>query len=349
MLEVTSLCGQIHLGKQGENNARIVYFDEELALWKSTFGEGKCELIHQRSGDSAPYPVVLDVKDNKICWKISAADTAMIGEGKCELHYIVDDVVVKSKTWVTTVLPALGDAVEEAPEPQKAWVDEVLSAAQRVEDATTHQPMIGENENWFVWDFETNDYVDTGVSVVDTSVPNWAKQPTKPTYNASEVGAYSKSEVDVKINSINGDIDEVENQTKIIKSDVESLQQQINEEAHFKGYLSTNAKIQALEATPNDFAYSAESGTKWVYDVENGWQDTKTPVPDQLTPASDALPLINGTASPGTATEYARGDHRHPTDTTRVSVEEFNELKSDIETALDNIIAIQNQLIGGGA
>ena len=121
----------------------------------------------------------------------------------------------------------------------------------------------------------------------------------------------------------------IDEEVEIIKSDIEGVQQQLNEEAHFRGYLSTNAKIQALEATPNDFAYSAESGTKWVYDAENGWQDTGTPVPDQLTPASDATPLINGTASAGTANEYARGDHRHPTDTTRVSVEEFNQFKAE--------------------
>ncbi len=182
---------------------------------------------------------------------------------------------------------------------------------------------------------------------VDPTVPAWAKQPTKPSYSASEVGAYGTAEVDAKINALNADIANAENQTASVKSDVESLQQRINEEAHFRGYLSTNAKIQALEATPNDFAYSAESGTKWVYDAENGWQDTKSPVPDQLTPASDAVPLMDGTATSGTATEYARGDHRHPTDTTRASVEEFNALKSDIETALDNIISIQNKLIGG--
>ena len=137
----------------------------------------------------------------------------------------------------------------------------------------------------------------------------------------------------------------VDEQTDIIKADVEGLQIRINEEAHFRGYLSTNAKIQSLEATPNDFAYSAESGTKWVYD--EGWVDTGTPVPDQLTPASDTTPLINGVASVGSEEAYARGDHRHPTDTTRVSVTEFNAFKGDLETALDGIIAIQNSLLGG--
>ena len=141
--------------------------------------------------------------------------------------------------------------------------------------------------------------------------------------------------------------DYVDDQYKILESDIEGIQQQLNEEAHFRGYLSTNAKIQALEATPNDFAYSAESGTKWVYDAENGWQDTGTLVPDQLTPASDATPLVNGVATPGTANEYSRGDHRHPTDMTRVGVEEFNALKTDIEIACDNIIALQNAYIGG--
>jgi hypothetical protein len=109
-----------------------------------------------------------------------------------------------------------------------------------------------------------------------------------------------------------------------IESDVAGLQTQLNEEAHFRGYLSTNAKIIALDATPNDFAYSAESGTKWVYEADLGWLDTDTPVPDQLTPASNATPLADGGASAGQSNEYARGDHRHPTDTTRASVADLN-------------------------
>ena len=141
----------------------------------------------------------------------------------------------------------------------------------------------------------------------------------------------------------------INEQNAIIKADVEGLQEQIHEEAHFRGYLSTNAKIQALSATPNDFAYSSESGTKWVYDAEHGWIDTGSKVPDQLTPASNTTPLINGVASVGFEEAYARGDHRHPTDTTRVGVEEFNQLKSDIETALDNIVAMQEELTGGDA
>lgn len=120
--------------------------------------------------------------------------------------------------------------------------------------------------------------------------------------------------------------------------DIDPIRSQIQNEAHFRGYLSTNAKVKALKATPNDFAYSAESGTKWVYDAQGGWIDTNSPVPDQLTPASETIPLVDGTASVGTENAYARGDHRHPTDTTRASVEQVNNLKSDIESRTPRLV-----------
>lgn len=162
MIEITPLYGQIYLGKQGENLARMVCFDE-IANWKKVFGEGRCELLHQRNGDPAPYPVVIEVQNDKICWKVTTPDTALAGEGKCELHYIVNDVVVKSKIWTTTVTEALGEGKMEAPEAQQAWVDQVLCAAEDVKNATANPPTIGENGNWYVWDDEAKEFVDSGI------------------------------------------------------------------------------------------------------------------------------------------------------------------------------------------
>ena len=216
--------------------------------------------------------------------------------------------------------------------------DDAWMAALKAEAATTRNPIIT-NGYWHVWDATAEKYIDTGVKAQSGSTVYYGDTPP------ADADVWIDPEGESSMDVIKTYIDE---QTEIIKSDVEGLQQQINEEAHFRGYLSTNAKIQSLAATPNDFAYSAESGTKWVYDADNGWIDTGSPVPDQLTPASDTTPLINGEASVGSENAYARGDHRHPTDTTRLGVEEFNEFKSELETGLDNIIAIQNSLIGGG-
>lgn len=163
MYSVSIKGDRIVLGRQGENLARRVPFSKP-SLWREQFGEGKAELLHQRNSDEAPYPVVLTVENGVTYWNVSSTDTAIAGEGKCELRYKVGDTIVKSHTFRTTVLSALGKCTEEPPEAAKPWVDQVLEAAEKVEDATTHQPVIGDNGNWYVWDFETEAYIDTGVS-----------------------------------------------------------------------------------------------------------------------------------------------------------------------------------------
>ncbi|KAA6364788.1 MAG: hypothetical protein EZS28_039685 [Streblomastix strix] len=46
---------------------------------------------------------------------------------------------------------------------------------------------------------------------------------------------------------------------------------------------------------------------------DNSWQNSGDIVPDQVTPATDAPPLVDsGTGVAGTSNEYSRGDHKHP-------------------------------------
>lgn len=137
---------------------------------------------------------------------------------------------------------------------------------------------------------------------------------------------------DADIKEIHSYIDE---QTMVLEADVEGIKNNINREAHFRGYLLTNDKIKSLPATPNDFAYSGESGTKWVYEAD-GWKDSGIEVPNQPTPPSDDLPLMDGKASAGTSNEYSRSDHRHKSDTTKVNVTEFNEFKAEVEEGLEH-------------
>ena len=134
MFESTVISGQIYLGKQGEHCARRFSFND-VVIWKEIFGEGRCELIHQRNGDSAPYPVVLTIEDGVPYWCVSEVDTAYAGMGKCEVRYIVDDAVVKSNIYTTFVQESLGEGTEEAPEPQKAWVERVIEVGIKAEQS----------------------------------------------------------------------------------------------------------------------------------------------------------------------------------------------------------------------
>ena len=65
---------------------------------------------------------------------------------------------------------------------------------------------------------------------------------------------------------------------------------------------------------------------------------------------SSATPLMDGTASAGSATTYARGDHRHPTDTTRqATLVSGTNIKTINNTTLlgSGNIAVQQTLVSG--
>ena len=114
-----------------------------------------------------------------------------------------------------------------------------------------------------------------------------------------------------------------------VSAELQRIDGNVINEAHFRGYLVANADVQGLEADANDYAYSAESGTVWVYGTD-GWADSGKPVPDKITPASnEAPPMASGAGGAGEAETYARGDHFHPTDTTRASVEEISRLEEE--------------------
>lgn len=222
MFESTVVCGRIALGIQGEHHARKVSFIE-TGLWRERFGEGTFELLHQRSSDEAPYPVVMTIEDGVPYWYVTNADTAIAGIGKCELRYIVDDVVIKSCSFLTDVMPSLGEGTEEAPEPQKAWVDQVFEAAHDVEEAVAHCPIIGDNGNWLIWDADEGEYVDSGVS-------SGGDVPTKVSQLENDVGYITAK-----------DIPSVNVPTKLSDLEADSISRSDQEPFDFSAYIANFA------------------------------------------------------------------------------------------------------------
>ena len=163
MVAIHAISGRtLALGREGENLARQVVFD--ISEWRASYGDGTVSLIAQRHGDAEPYPCNITVDGDTVTWPITSADTAHPDYGRCELRYSVGDVLVKSEMWRTFVADALGTPQPEPPEPQQAWVDKVLEAGQAAMDASVNPPRIGNNGNWWVWDFGDGAYVDTGVA-----------------------------------------------------------------------------------------------------------------------------------------------------------------------------------------
>ena len=125
----------LNLGRQGEHLARRVRFTEPAA-WAAAYGAGTAQLLVCRPGEAEPYPAALEEEpDGAWTWTVTGTDTALPGRGRCQLVYLRDDTVVKSAVWDTAVLPSLGEAATEAPEPQQTWVDQVLAAGTDARDA----------------------------------------------------------------------------------------------------------------------------------------------------------------------------------------------------------------------
>lgn len=46
----------------------------------------------------------------------------------------------------------------------KGYAENAKESAEKAENAAVHSPIIGSNGNWWVWNFDTSEYIDTGVS-----------------------------------------------------------------------------------------------------------------------------------------------------------------------------------------
>lgn len=120
---------QIKLGRAGEYNARQIALN--LSAWEKTYGaEGTAQLLYQRPGDTSPYPVKLNREGSLAVWTVSATETANAGSDGCaELRYYVGETMIKSAVSQVVVEAALETvSAEDAEEPAKSWVDQILQA-----------------------------------------------------------------------------------------------------------------------------------------------------------------------------------------------------------------------------
>ena len=114
---------KIILGRQGEDKAVRVVWPGIVSDWSGLYGDGSFQLSVMRFGDENAYPVAVEVNGDDIRFTVTSAETAIAGNGKCELTYIANGTIAKSATWETVVLNSLtGQTPSEPPgEPAKSW------------------------------------------------------------------------------------------------------------------------------------------------------------------------------------------------------------------------------------
>ena len=177
----------ICLGKQGEINALRVEFD--VSAWMAMYPDATVKLMHFAPDRPQDNPVIptLGVEGTTRVWIVGEDDTASAGNGVIELLLIDERTgsTIKSATGYTTVLhsPSAGIEAQEA-EAGYVRYDIDQSALLTDEQKAVARKNIGAG---------TGDGTGGGTGGItvekDPTVPEWAKQPSKPTYAAGEVGA----------------------------------------------------------------------------------------------------------------------------------------------------------------
>jgi hypothetical protein len=111
------------LGRCGENEARQIRFDIDWLI--ETYGEGVATLVHERPKDVAPYIVPIEQTEHEVVWTVTDGDTTYPGTGRCEIRWVVGEVLAKTITYRTEILHSItGDTV--IPEPLQSWYDQMI-------------------------------------------------------------------------------------------------------------------------------------------------------------------------------------------------------------------------------
>lgn len=110
----------IPLGHTGENLARCVFFN--VQKWQEAYGDGDTFIVVAKPEVEEPYAKQLPIDGDNALWEVENTDVDVVGNGKCELQYVVNNVLVKSEQWDTCVYESLGDSPYIPPEKYLGYV-----------------------------------------------------------------------------------------------------------------------------------------------------------------------------------------------------------------------------------
>ena len=176
--------GTIRLGYVSDNEATRIQFP--IANTYALFGSGgDWYLLNRRPEDPDAYAVPatqITTDDDFLYWTLAAYDVAQYGNGECQLQYRIGDVVKMTQKWRTAVSSSLVDG-GVVPTPYETWLDDLAEIAGRCEEAAGHYPYIGDNGDWYVWDVDAEEFVDTGMYAGGASYASITESGTPGNYS----------------------------------------------------------------------------------------------------------------------------------------------------------------------
>ena len=168
------------------------------------------------------------------------------------------------------------------------------------------------------------DTITAGSSSVD--IYDWAQQSTKPSYNLDEVsaGTTNKPFTSTEKTKLSGIATGAEvNQNAYAKVKVGSTVIEADAKQDTVEFAAgSNGLVTITPDTTNDKVTIEVDKDLSNYDNSESGFITASDIPEGVQPYT-SNPAMNGTASAGTSTKYAKGDHVHPSDTSKANASEL--------------------------
>lgn len=125
----------LQIGVQGENLANAIKFD--MSDWIAEYPSAHIHVLFKPYNSNVPSPVTTQLDGNILTWRPSYTATAVTGVGYTEVRAIDPDtgLVKKSRIIPTSVENSVsGTDGEDPPSPIEEWVNQLLAAADVIED-----------------------------------------------------------------------------------------------------------------------------------------------------------------------------------------------------------------------
>lgn len=135
MEHIYSIGESISIGISGESNARECKIDITPLLKR--WPNGRPTLWILRPGDKEPYPVATKLANNILTWQITSTDVEKSGYGQWEIQMTNSNTKLLGKSKIGELRCANGliEGTGEIPEAKQNWLEQILGAADRAEDA----------------------------------------------------------------------------------------------------------------------------------------------------------------------------------------------------------------------
>lgn len=275
----------------------------------------------------------LSVSGNIVSFPVIAANQRILGDYYLRMEYNSEGEAHSLKVYCFTFvdLSSKQYTIQDPGIPVDIYVQAVVSINIPPESL---RPYIGSNGNWFVGGVDTGVPATgaAGVGIVTVAI-NSSGHLIVTLTNGNTIDAGSvyqddlvtQAQLDLAINNLQSQITLNQAAISNLATEVDGLREQLNDRTHNKGLFANEAAIRAIpNPIDGDFADNIETQTRWTYSFNPTtqiveWWDSGVGVDINIS-LSDSLPLVDGVASAGTENEASRGDHRHPSDTTKQDV-----------------------------